>query len=1406
MASEKITLRFENVDDNDIIQSEVFTIWRTFSTLDELLQRYRNEIDKDINTDDEFDPEGIIAYVKNTGYIKENSSSEGGEVEPLSIANNDLPVQGGYYRYSDGKWQQIMLGSHSHFNKDFLDKLGKITSKILEDGTSEKTAFLGVTVNKDGEVDVIYDDLSTLATGLPELPFSSEYYDGTEGKRKPFFLLNDPDGKGLHWSQDSIELLTNDLSIPELPKDTSEMHVLVFDPSTEQFYWESEKLIQPTSKTIVLDEIVGIDTDYVVFNLENYDINNIDESSILVMVDGMFLYNAEKILNGNELSIKYSDRTDTFNAGETVTVIIFNDNKKEFVNILEETLKRNYVSKSEVENMLKVRSENYIRKYVKDHIGEYFDEHYAPQEHLHDQYAPYQHIHSDYVTDEEVTNKIYQILDEGGNLNVDRLREFITWLDDTANNSVNLNNILSRYAIAADVFTKDEIAEYYYSKTETYSKSEIDVKLGELDDAFLKESNFKTINGQTIIRTSPDDETNIEIIGGGTGSGNIISGEGDGSVQQIIDGEPDLIFKDLNQNASTHGKIPDILKKGAKGDFSVSLNGETVADGARSFAQGDRTVTTGFASHAEGQRSVAIGDAAHAEGIETLALGDGSHAEGLGTIAIGKNQTVIGVYNTESEDDLFIIGNGTETKRSNAVEVKNNGDVNILNNLNVSGVLNSESFKKLELEDNNIIINTEVKDSEETSGIIVKKSKDDGDSYGIVYDPKIERVRIGNGNLDSSGKFTYGEDNENDVIASIDSGVSNNNLVRWDEEKKTLVDSGVTLREYSIYDEEYEPITWNEGEYSDDLYYLNIYALFGSINQNIASYKKVSDKTICPLDDYLFNSIFFNSVNKTEEKITENTSILERDSENIVFSNEYRDVTLNIGLASTIVNIPISKFIIVNSNNWNFESSIDIGINITTVLKMSGLTPGIYILTDKNNEHALIPSGSLFKETKKIDQLDEKFIPGKFKNITSGEGTGSLQQIQDQETNVSEGYFNFTNKNPNATNLDSNLTGEIKYGAKGDFSNAFGGKSAAIGKRSHAEGTTTIAKGKYSHAEGDNSVTLADDSHAEGFSTVTNGKAAHAEGSKTQALGEASHAEGALSIASGNYSHSEGHETRAEKEASHAEGIGTVASGKASHAEGIGTLALGDNSHVGGKNSTSNYESSFVHGEGLRDTLENQVVFGKFNSEKWDHPRPLFVIGNGESEESRSNAFEIETNGDAKIFGSLEVSGNLTVTGTTTSIETVTLEVEDNLIVANAKNADLLEGSYSGLAIKTGDENNVAGITYDPSDHTVKFGYGTIQNNEFKYNDDEGLPLAVRDDDSQFYNGNIISWDSSKNKLTDSGINKENVVTTGEVFAANVNAFDFTDIITAYFNNNEVIADGGSADFTVLFLDKTELA
>lgn len=124
----------------------------------------------------------------------------------------------------------------------------------------------------------------------------------------------------------------------------------------------------------------------------------------------------------------------------------------------------------------------------------------------------------------------------------------------------------------------------------------------------------------------------------------------------------------------------------ASGEAAHAEGLGTLAGAAGAHAEGELSKATGYASHAEGHSTAtssfshAEGTAkatksyAHAEGAGTQANANYSHSEGWGTIASGEAQHVQGKYNLEDTTSAFIIGNGTSSKRSNAMAVDWNGN------------------------------------------------------------------------------------------------------------------------------------------------------------------------------------------------------------------------------------------------------------------------------------------------------------------------------------------------------------------------------------------------------------------------------------------------------------------------------------------------------------------------------------------------------------------------------------------------------------------------------------------------------------------------------------------------------------------------------------------------------------
>ena len=94
---------------------------------------------------------------------------------------------------------------------------------------------------------------------------------------------------------------------------------------------------------------------------------------------------------------------------------------------------------------------------------------------------------------------------------------------------------------------------------------------------------------------------------------------------------------------------------------------------------------------------------------------------------------------------------------------------------------------------------------------------------------------------------------------------------------------------------------------------------------------------------------------------------------------------------------------------------------------------------------------------------------------------------------------------------------------------------------------------------------------------------------------------------------------------SHAEGSKTTASGNYSHAEGETTTASGVSSHAGGYYTVANTNSMTAIGR-----------FNKYNPTQTKSTIDrLFVIGNGTADNSRTDAFVVQNNGNCTINGNL---------------------------------------------------------------------------------------------------------------------------------------------------------------------------
>jgi Chaperone of endosialidase/Head domain of trimeric autotransporter adhesin len=193
----------------------------------------------------------------------------------------------------------------------------------------------------------------------------------------------------------------------------------------------------------------------------------------------------------------------------------------------------------------------------------------------------------------------------------------------------------------------------------------------------------------------------------------------------------------------------------------------------------------------------------------------------------------------------------------------------------------------------------------------------------------------------------------------------------------------------------------------------------------------------------------------------------------------------------------------------------------------------------------------------------------------------------------------------------------------GNYSTAFGGNTTASGNISIATGYSTIASG--------------DIATAIGYFTTASGANSTAMGGNTFATGIYSTAIGYGTAATGNRSTAMGDKTLASGEASTAMGYDTYAGGLRSTAMGLNTWAGGANSTAMGHFTSAIGQSSTSTGYGNLAYGFSSLVAGMFNEPivtvqtSVSSNTPLFIVGNGNAENDKSNAMVVRKDGNVGI-------------------------------------------------------------------------------------------------------------------------------------------------------------------------------
>lgn len=113
-----------------------------------------------------------------------------------------------------------------------------------------------------------------------------------------------------------------------------------------------------------------------------------------------------------------------------------------------------------------------------------------------------------------------------------------------------------------------------------------------------------------------------------------------------------------------------------------------------------------------------------------------------------------------------------------------------------------------------------------------------------------------------------------------------------------------------------------------------------------------------------------------------------------------------------------------------------------------------------------------------------------------------------------------------------------------------------------------------------------------------------------------------------------GYETTASGKYSYANGWKNVASGDYSQAEGLNTTASGYNSHSEGRDTIASGDTAHTEGSGTIASCNNQHTEGLYNIEDTEG-KYLHIVGNGTSDNDRSNAHTLDKQGNAWYAGDI---------------------------------------------------------------------------------------------------------------------------------------------------------------------------
>lgn len=510
--NQKVTIQFSNIADNAdnediLISSSPLELLATVDKIKDL--QYIHNIPEDRN---------VFVHVRN-------------------VLNSTTRVRSAFYMhdYQTKMWKEVLLGSHSHENKEILDQLGNIDAENLPYG---KDKILSIKrVDKDG-------------INTEEVAYRYE----------------------LQW-QDAPK------DLPEIPENMQDRPVYLSVENGE-YVWKDH--IIPTQtfqyKKILIKEL--LDEKRLPINDVQYDKNNGD--TILLFDRGQLVYDFNVELTSTGIVIILNqDSSDIFEIGETITVLVIKNGIKGFLDSVaaEYLTKReaidilsgqgislnNYVTKQDLKNKANIQHTH--TQFSK--IGHDHDNRYAMYHHSHDGQYLYEHevyaviagflsktLDEDYVVSKDDVNQAFLE-------SIDALK---SELSDLIKNKADTTYIDGEIQRLRNDFDTDNINITINDVTQTLTDY-----LKDLEEKF---SSVRTTSSNILIDTA------IKV---NLGEGNSLGGFNDGDIIDNTSNLQKILNKLLTKQIKVELKQPELL-------LDITINHDDVHKNI-SYEPGDKNVS-----------------------------------------------------------------------------------------------------------------------------------------------------------------------------------------------------------------------------------------------------------------------------------------------------------------------------------------------------------------------------------------------------------------------------------------------------------------------------------------------------------------------------------------------------------------------------------------------------------------------------------------------------------------------------------------------------------------------------------------------------------------------------------------------------------------------------------------------